>query len=107
MSTLYERLESTEEGARGLAVARLQNEIMGAIAEALEAPNADRATRMAARVMLGDWENFRAAPHISKVAEIMHRLGKEIVIEVVPAGEPRRRVIAEMKKQATGREGCR
>lgn len=96
--SLYERMDSTPEGSRALAVARLRREARAALWEALD--NAGLTTEQLAERLgvspravnrvLGGNGNIS----IDTVATWLHALGREVVLEVVEAGEPRRRAIA-------------
>lgn len=95
--TLYERLASTPDGARLLAQARLPREILrclhraqktsGLSIEDIAAATGDR-RRDIKRAFDGDG-NLRP----DFVARWLHAMGYEAEITLVPAGEPRRKVL--------------
>lgn len=98
MKNLYQRLAATEDGARALASARLRYEILAALHESLEESGitqTELARRLGIRksavnqVLNGDG-NMR----ISTLAEYLHAMGLEAVLETVAAGSPRRQVEA-------------
>ncbi|MFD8319136.1 helix-turn-helix domain-containing protein [Kitasatospora purpeofusca] len=95
--SLYDRLASTDEGARALSAARLRYEILAQINEALEElgiSQAELARRLGIRksavnqVVNGDG-NMR----VSTVAEYLHALGWELKVNRVEKGSIRREVV--------------
>lgn len=94
MASLYEILESTDEGSRSLAASRLREQVIAILYDALEISEknqADLARRLGIRksavnqVLLGDG-NLR----VKTLAEYLHALGFELDVRLVEAGEPRR-----------------
>lgn len=95
--TLYDRLASTEVGARALAQARLRRETLRCLHQAqatsglsiadIAAATGDR-RRDIKQAFDGDG-NLR--PDL--VARCLHAMGYEAEITLVPAGEPRRKVV--------------
>lgn len=93
--TMFERLASTPEGARGLAAARLRYRVLSLLHEALEVSplnQSDLAEKLGIRksavsqVLRGDG-NVR----INTLADYGHALGFELSVDLVPAGAPRRK----------------
>lgn len=97
MSTLYERVASTDDGIKRLAVGRLKREVLRALHLALKASGrtqSELASRLKVRksavnqVLRGDG-NLR----VQTVAEYLHALGYELDLRLVAVGEPRRAVL--------------
>ncbi|MHC3470089.1 helix-turn-helix domain-containing protein [Streptomyces sp. 7R007] len=109
MKNLYERLASTEEGARALAAARLRYEVLATIHDSLtdsRMTQAELARRLGIRksavnqVVHGDG-NMR----ISTLAEYLHTLGYELSLERVEAGTARNKVVANRPHEECEEEG--
>lgn len=97
--SLYDRLAETDAGARALASARLRYEALAAIHRAMAESGVTQtevAKRLGIRksavnqVLHGD-----GSMKMSTLAEYLHVLGYEVSLELVPAGTPRLRAIAE------------
>ncbi|QIY95648.1 helix-turn-helix domain-containing protein [Streptomyces sp. S1D4-11] len=97
MSTLYERVASTDDGIKRLAVGRLKREVLRALHLGLKASGltqSELASRLKIRksavnqVLRGDG-NLR----VQTVAEYLHALGYELDVRLVAVGEPRRAVL--------------
>lgn len=95
--TLYDRVAATPDGSRALAAARLRREVLRCLHRAQAASGlsvADIATaiggrrRDVRRALDGDG-NLR--PDV--VARYLHAMGYEVELRIVPAGEPRRKVV--------------
>ncbi|MHA6764724.1 helix-turn-helix domain-containing protein [Streptacidiphilus sp. PAMC 29251] len=96
--TLYDRLAATPDGARRLAVARLRR----------EAARCLRRAHLASELSVDDIAS-RAGSHrrdlmralggghdisVEQLARYLHAMGYELELQLVPAGEPRRKATA-------------
>lgn len=95
--SLYDRLASTPEGARGLAAARLRRTTLNRLWDAFEASGlsekdlakkAGMRVRRVRRILHGDGN---VEP--TTLATLLYAAGYEAEIRLVPAGELRRREI--------------
>lgn len=97
MTSLYQRLTSTPAGQQAMAGVRLRHSLQNVIREAAEENGYLNDLKDAENICDRLEEGNVAVDEISK---ILHRFGKEILIELVEAGEPRRQAEKEMIEQA-------
>jgi transcriptional regulator with XRE-family HTH domain len=105
VTSLYERIARTDDGSRRLASARLRHEVLKLIHRAQQASGLNQvelARRLGIRksavnqVVRGDG-NVR----INTLAEYLHATGFEMTVQLVPAGQPRERVLRRRARMAT------
>jgi len=103
---LYDAVADTPGGQRRLAAARLRREVLQSLYRALKIKDlsqADLARQLDVRksavnqVLRGDG-NLR----ISTFAEYLHAMGYEAQVSIVPAGQPRQRVLEHRDAIARG-----
>lgn len=84
----YERIASQPGGERGLAAARLRYRTLSLLQAAAAQADPAKLSRRIKKAIHGDGD-----VSVSALAEMLHDLGYEVEMTLVPAGEPRRKQV--------------